>query len=68
MIGEKGKPLWFMSPHPIMQAGWKPGYARAVEAIVAVIIKEGKTHLKTGQVNVLAGPHLTPADSLSSER
>jgi nitrogenase molybdenum-iron cofactor biosynthesis protein NifN len=62
MIGEKGKTAMVHVSTPDYAGGLETGYARAVEAIVAVIIKEGKTHLKTGQVNVLAGPHLTPAD------
>ncbi len=47
---------------PDYAGGLETGYAKAVEALVASINKSEKTHLENGQVNVLAGSHLTPAD------
>ncbi len=62
MLDGKGKTGIVHVSTPDYAGGLETGYARAVEALVAAIGREGKTHLKTGQVNVLAGPHLTPAD------
>ncbi len=47
---------------PDYAGGLETGYAKAVEALVASINKSKKTQLGNGQVNVLAGSHLTPAD------
>ncbi|PTE23137.1 nitrogenase iron-molybdenum cofactor biosynthesis protein NifN [Cereibacter changlensis JA139] len=46
---------------PDFTGGLEDGWARAVEAIIAALVPEGGPVLP-GQVNLLAGSHLTPAD------
>jgi len=62
MLDGKGKTGIVHVSTPDYAGGLETGYAKAVEAIVASITKEKNAHVKTGQVNVLAGSHLTPAD------
>src|SRR6202142_1064962 len=62
MLDGKGKTGIIHVSTPDYAGGLETGYTKAVEAIVAAISKDEKSHLKKRQVNVLAGPHLTPAD------
>jgi len=50
-------------PTPDYAGGLETGFARAVEALLA-IAGEGDRTPRPGQINILAGPHLTPADAL----
>ncbi|HTZ16972.1 MAG TPA: nitrogenase iron-molybdenum cofactor biosynthesis protein NifE, partial [Dissulfurispiraceae bacterium] len=50
---------------PDYTGGLETGYAKAVESLIANIAGRsisGRTTRKSGQVNILAGSHLTPAD------
>ncbi len=51
-------------PAPEYEGGLEAGYAKAVEAVLEGIEAERTGHRReaAGRVNVLAGPHLTPAD------
>jgi len=48
-------------PTPDYEGGLESGYAKAVETLLGLVKKPG-TKTVTGQINVLAGSHLTPAD------
>ncbi|HMK60047.1 MAG TPA: nitrogenase iron-molybdenum cofactor biosynthesis protein NifE [Dissulfurispiraceae bacterium] len=48
---------------PDYEGGLETGYSKAVEAIIRTIVVKGTgAQKKSGQVNIIAGPHLTPAD------
>ena len=54
-------------PTPDYEGGLETGYARAVEALAGLASAPGSRHHALsgkGQVNILAGSHLTPADFL----
>ncbi|HMK57325.1 MAG TPA: nitrogenase iron-molybdenum cofactor biosynthesis protein NifE, partial [Dissulfurispiraceae bacterium] len=48
---------------PDYEGGLETGFAKAVEAIIrTLVVKPTGTQKTRGQVNIIAGPHLTPAD------
>ena len=48
---------------PDYEGGLETGYARAVEALLSIAMEADRTPL-AGQVSVLMGPHVTPADAV----
>ncbi|RJR16869.1 MAG: nitrogenase iron-molybdenum cofactor biosynthesis protein NifN [Nitrospiraceae bacterium] len=48
-------------PTPDYEGGMETGYATAVEAVLRGILDKSRKEIR-GQINVLAGLHLTPAD------
>ncbi|MGO9377461.1 MAG: nitrogenase iron-molybdenum cofactor biosynthesis protein NifE [Dissulfurispiraceae bacterium] len=65
MLSGNGKAEIVHVSTPDYAGGLETGYAKAVESLILTLIKKElstKKKVKSGQINIIAGPHLTPAD------